>query len=378
MAIAKRGTKAATKKPAKAAKPAAKKPAKAAQKPAKAPAVIARDDDARRAELLAAIVANPDDKRPRLIYADYLQERDDARGEFVALQCARAELAADDPRAAELVAREDELLARHKKAWTAFGDTKGARWEYRRGFIEKASLDCEALARHGATLFASEPIEELNVWKIDRHAAGLAPVLALPLHFVRRLSIARSRLAVRDWTALATATTLGRVELLDASVTALGETEGAMAAFAAATSLPALRELRMNGAYLGSDDLVALAGARGLRIARLVATNNQIGAEGLAALVEAPWVGALEHLDLSSNESIRLEGLEVLAGATRLTGLRSLRLDYAGIWSEGDAVVDLVLESPILSRLERLDLSQNLDAAQRARLAAALGDRFVG
>ena len=45
-----------------------------------------RDDDA----LLAAIYAAPDDDTPRLVFADALTERGDPRGEFIALQLARA------------------------------------------------------------------------------------------------------------------------------------------------------------------------------------------------------------------------------------------------------------------------------------------------
>ena len=41
-------------------------------------------------ELLAEIYAAPDDDAPRLVYADWLQERGDPRGEFIALQLERA------------------------------------------------------------------------------------------------------------------------------------------------------------------------------------------------------------------------------------------------------------------------------------------------
>ena len=330
--------------------------------------------DVKGATLLAAILAHPDDKKPRLIYADHLQELGDPRGELIALQCTRAELPAEDPRGPEIVAREEVLLKKHKKAWTTFGDTKGARWEYRRGFVEKASLDAAALARHGAAIFAAEPIEELNVWKIDE--ASLAPVLALPLDHVLRLSLARSSLTVADLGALASATTLGNVELLDLSVTAMGETDGAAVAFAKARSLPKLRELRLSGAYLGDADLAALAKAKTLRFERLIATNNFFGADGLEAMLAAPWAKHVTHLDLSANEHIRCEGLEVLAKATTLASLRSLRLDYAGIWTDDDRPVDAVLKSPLFARLEVLDLSQNLGKDRLERIRAVFGDRL--
>ncbi len=298
------------------------------------------------------------------------------RGEFIALQCTRAELPPDDERVPAIIKREEELLKKHKKAWTAFGETKGARWEYRRGFIEKASLDAAALARHGAAIFAAEPIEELNVWKIDE--ASLAPLLALPLGHVVRLSLARSRLAVADYTALASATTLGGVELLDLSVTGMGETDGAAAAFAKTRSLPKLRELRLSGAYLGDADLAALAKSKTLRFERLIATNNFFGADGLEAMLAAPWAKHVIHLDFSSNENIRFAGLQVLANATTLAALTSLRLDYAGIWTDDESVVETVVKSPLFARLASLDLSQNIGRERIEQIRAVFGDRLKG
>ncbi len=368
-----------TKKPV-TKKPAARKPVKksVAKKPAAKKPVVAAPADPQRAELLAAIIANPDDKKPRIVYADHLQEQADPRGELIVLQCTRAELATDDPRVPAIIAREDELLKAHKKAWTAFGDTKGARWEYRRGFVEKASLDAAGLAKHGATILASEPIEELNIWKIDELRPGLAAVLGLPLHHIKRLSLARSRLKTADWKALAAATTLGNVDLLDLSVTAMGETRGAAAAFAKTTSLPRLRELRLNGAYLSDDDLVALGASATLRCERLVATNNFFTDAGIAAVVAAPWARHLTHLDLSSNEHIRCDGLAVLAEAKTLTSLETLRLDYAGIWGEEDRAVEVVLGSPLFARLELLDLSQNIGHEGLDRIRAVFGERLKG
>ncbi len=45
-------------------------------------------------EFIQAILAEPDDDVPRLIYADWLQERGEPRGDFIRLQCAMAALKA--------------------------------------------------------------------------------------------------------------------------------------------------------------------------------------------------------------------------------------------------------------------------------------------
>ena len=47
---------------------------------------------------LATIRDRPDDDGPRLIYADYLDEQGDCRGDFIRIQCALAKLGEDDPR----------------------------------------------------------------------------------------------------------------------------------------------------------------------------------------------------------------------------------------------------------------------------------------
>ncbi len=51
-----------------------------------------------QAAFLAAIMANPDSDLERLIYADYLDERGDPRGEFIRVQCELAALIGDGSR----------------------------------------------------------------------------------------------------------------------------------------------------------------------------------------------------------------------------------------------------------------------------------------
>ena len=42
------------------------------------------------------MVAAPDDDGPRMVYADWLMELGDPRGEFIAIQCTLPTLASDD------------------------------------------------------------------------------------------------------------------------------------------------------------------------------------------------------------------------------------------------------------------------------------------
>ncbi|MFO0740989.1 MAG: TIGR02996 domain-containing protein [Labilithrix sp.] len=83
-------------------------------------------------EHLAAIRAAPDDDAPRLVYADWLLERGDPRGELIVLQCG--------PRTEESRRREAELLREHELQWLGAVAyvTRTRRW--RRGFVVEAEL----------------------------------------------------------------------------------------------------------------------------------------------------------------------------------------------------------------------------------------------
>src|SRR5205814_138445 len=67
--------------------------------------------------LLSEVKTDPDDDTPRLILADWLQDHDDPRGEFIHLQVVRRSLSEDDPRHAPLYQRERQILSRHGLDW---------------------------------------------------------------------------------------------------------------------------------------------------------------------------------------------------------------------------------------------------------------------
>ena len=70
-----------------------------------------------RDALLRTIRERPDDDGPRLVYADWLEEHGDPRGEFIRIQCQLAKLPPWDPRRRALEEREADLLAVHDYDW---------------------------------------------------------------------------------------------------------------------------------------------------------------------------------------------------------------------------------------------------------------------
>ncbi|MFZ5438764.1 MAG: TIGR02996 domain-containing protein [Myxococcota bacterium] len=129
------------------------------------------------AELLAMVYEHPADDGPRLVYADFLTERGDPRGEFISGQLTK-------PRTKEQLAAEKALLKKHGKAWLGvLAPLLGADFEFRRGFVAKGLVKFKHLqhAQEHATHPEWATLEEAE-WSgvgSDNQIAGtrmLAPV----------------------------------------------------------------------------------------------------------------------------------------------------------------------------------------------------------
>src|SRR5437764_6172383 len=95
------------------------------------------DDDA----FLRAILAHPDDDLPRLVYADWLDERGDPKGEFIRLQCELERLAPNDPGRKRLESREAALWAAHQSKWEAPLRRLGAEYiRFHRGLPQRVAM----------------------------------------------------------------------------------------------------------------------------------------------------------------------------------------------------------------------------------------------
>src|SRR5204863_7774890 len=92
---------------------------------------------------LDAVLEQPDDDTPRLMYADWLEERGDPKGEFIRLQCELARLPAGDARRSALGRRLDTLRAAHADAWRAeLPELPGVTWgQPERGFVGTVRVD---------------------------------------------------------------------------------------------------------------------------------------------------------------------------------------------------------------------------------------------
>ncbi|HKB34812.1 MAG TPA: TIGR02996 domain-containing protein, partial [Gemmataceae bacterium] len=129
---------------------------------------------------LQAIIEEPDDVGLRLIFADWLDERGDPRGEFIRVQCLLEEIEEDDPRRVELKTRERELLAAHEREWLGELDGRVSKWTFRRGFVEHVSVHAPLFVTEAEKLFRQTPLRSAHLFGALEAAKELAgcPFLA--------------------------------------------------------------------------------------------------------------------------------------------------------------------------------------------------------
>lgn len=305
-------------------------------------------------ELLAAIWARPDDDAPRLVYADWLMEQQNPRGEFIRLQCEATALHDGHPRKLEFERRAAALLHPNRLAWCPPGNP-AFEWRFVRGFPASVKLAAPALKEASSALQAVPSLEglELNfngvseplgeVWSrvfsdpIFERLRALRLTWHVPQVVVRHLS-------EQPWLSRLVALQLSWVSLRDEAWKALGAT----------ATLRTLETLDLGLSGATDEALEALAGLPWPRLSRLALSSNQLGTRACEALSKQGTWPALESLDLSRNR-IGKQGGAALARAEWLASLRTLDLSHDQVGDETCAA--LAAAKP--GKLQWLGLAQS-------------------
>src|SRR5258708_3140171 len=111
---------------------------------------------------LTAILDNIDDDLPRLVYADWLEERGDPRGEFIRVQCTLARMTESDPRWQDVKAREKALLGKYRETWIEPIRGLIRDEEFHRRFVEQGTGDAVQFLANADTLFRRTPLRHLR------------------------------------------------------------------------------------------------------------------------------------------------------------------------------------------------------------------------
>jgi uncharacterized protein (TIGR02996 family) len=324
---------------------------------------------------LQAILEDPDDDTPRLIYADWLEERGDPRGEFIRLQCQLARMGQGDPRCPALQYQEQQLLGAHRAEWLGPLPQGTVLYEpiFRRGFLEEVSLGPRTFSDLGEQLFRLHP--RLTAVRIRGINDRGAEILAASPHLARLtvLDLSEGQLGPAGARALASSPALRQLNSLRLYANEIGP-QGA-AALAASPYLARLTCLNLGGTrgrYGDVENNIGDAGAQALaaspyltRLENLNLYLNQIGDPGARALAASPTLANLTELKLYGNNAITDAGVEALAASPHLARLRVLWLGAVGL-----AGSRALAASPSLAGLGYLHLSPAEEARQ------VLGARF--
>lgn len=292
----------------------------------------------RDAALHAAVLAAPDDDAPRLVFADWLLERGDPRGELITTQIALANRPGD----AELVVRERELMKAHRELWLAPLKTMHA--QFRRGFVEEISIGGADLDRLAAAI-EDACVRDLEVRSVHRDLGLVAKQLA-------RMALRRFHLHFGVLTPEALAPLLAAPELAGLETLALQVIKLEPAALDALieTDLPALRDLWLCYGGIDASAMRRLASWR-RPLRSLDVSHNPIGTGSIAKLLATPPFRALESLDLRATNIGPDDVIELCALGLPLTGLN------LALCSIGSVGASAIAASPGAARLRSLGLA---------------------
>jgi uncharacterized protein (TIGR02996 family) len=355
---------------------------------------------------LRAIREDPDNDVPRLIYADWLDEQGDPRGEFIRVQCELAGLTEEDPQYDSLKKREEALLRRHKADWTGAVRPLVKQFTLRRGFVEEVVLTDRQFRRSGAALWGMAPIRRVIFWNLadaqvsrlardiewpagsgvsinykfsERPGGGLIQFLESP-HVQRlgRLGMSGDRLSpehIRACSRLTSLKSLGLrsqsrpdrplkealgaigalVELERLDLSYVGITRDGLQALVEGGPMPRLKDLLLAHNRIGTKGMDALT--EGEPFPALTALDlrcNQIGSAGTVALASAPWIARqVRRLDLGENFQLKGRGGRAIAESLRPS---TLLLNFCSIGLTGARAL---ARSPNMEGLRVLNLSAN-------------------
>jgi uncharacterized protein (TIGR02996 family) len=236
-----------------------------------------------RDALLAGVLAEPEEDTPRLVYADWLEENDDAeRGEFIRIE---VELARTPPgtdeaerRRSALHNRRTQLLKKRRQEWLQPFLPHAREPEFERGFVHSLATSAFSFLQHAERWLAITPLRRV---KFTTYTLMDEPV-------ERRMA----------WTAL----------LFESS------------------QLARLREIDLTSCGLTTDDVLLFSRCPHLhQLKELHLPWNQIGTDGAIAIASMPQLKSLESLNLVGN-GISDPGVRAIAHSCYLENLQELRI----------------------------------------------------
>lgn len=315
----------------------------------------------RNEQLLQVIADRPDAPEPRQVYADWWQEQNDPRGEFVATSI----LLASGPnpmRRKQLLAKKAVLERTHLTSWTEELTKAGASsLRFDRGFVAELTLPEDNLSAL-PSLMALEPITNLVTF-LPRGTELAKVMQAECFDRLEHLSVSG---ALDKWAAALSKPKVARL----AGLTCVG---GGLSGDGLRSLLTqdfkALRRLSLSGSEIGDDGLAAFDDCE-WSVDTLFLARSGVTDEGVAAFLASDFSMGLRHLSLRGNE-LTDEAFELLFEGEH-DGLQRLELSENEL---SDELLVRFADPEVLPGLKRLELVRvDASGATRKKLSARFGD----
>lgn len=295
---------------------------------------------------LDEIVANPDDDVPRLIYADWLEEQGNPRGEFIRVQCELATLKKTQVRYRELRAREQELWASHGLEWVKGFPYSLRRCVFRRGFIEESAVALSYFVRNWSKIFRLTPLRHVTFTQVQNRVSLLEDCRGLEMLRSIRLKncypnldttpLARSPHLKNIETIIGRWSDQGLIELSKSPVvgnlrTLIPEGRYSVGVVEALADAPQLKLRHLNFSYgIPTAAVPVIARARfGQTLEEFVINGVDITDDEFITFMESPSLPVIREFRCSNMDfqlGVHGPGLEALAKNPRLANLRYLSL----------------------------------------------------
>lgn len=322
---------------------------------------------------LQAIEAHPDDDESRLVYADWLEERGDPRGEFIRVQCEMEEAeGVDSRRWMTLLGRQEQLLAEYRETW-APSPIPEAKWMFERGLPVRLAVPYEHLWHSLDYLLTFDPVPFLDIVRFDvRHRApdfellqqvtqaavhpnvnddviayltqqGIPDLVSLDLSYNRSISWVGIRNLARFPFTQLSELWLNENRIDDTGLQALGRSK----------QWTGLSQLSLRGNDFSVRGVSELFGGPPFRLKKLDLRDNHLG-DALAEPLELESLAELRRLNLRNTQAGD-------AAAQTLAGREDLSLEYLDLSRNqiGDAGAVALAESASLAAVKRLNLLDN-------------------
>lgn len=273
-----------------------------------------------REALLERVLQNPDDDGARQVFADFLSELGEPRGEFIALQM-RGE-----------TSKADRLLEADVTKWVPGLPSDRFVVHFERGFVAEVRCFNPDALDDVARVMRSEPVTRLSL--LSTRPFDMAVITAWP-------EIAQLR----------------SVSLHLLSGMALADGEATLEAMRS-VRWPSLEALYFRAQRIGDEgfNLLAQHGQHAFpKLLALGVDEDTVTAAGMGELLNSRWASRLERLSLSEN-LLGPSGAEVIAQSRRLSRLTHLSLAGNGLGNEGARAL---ADAGALRSLRSLDLRRN-------------------